>query len=125
MSSKKKQSKVDDQIKKMTRFTVKVSKAEFLKKELKSTYPKWKLMLCKWMDIAVADSYDWCYRVAYSSNLGTLKSGDVLVNSQGRAFGVIKEQSRVAVLVTPRPSVEQPLMFGTFRVLIKPKNKNS
>ncbi len=123
MSNKKKQIKVDDQIKRMTRFIVKVSKAELLKKELKSSIPKWKLRLSSIMGVDVADTYDWCYRVAYSSNSGTLKSGDVLVNSQGRAFAVIKEQSRVAILVTPRPSIDPPILYGTFRVLIKPKKK--
>ena len=104
-------------------FSISIQKHELVKKDLKSTYPKWKLWLCKKLDIVVADNYDWCYRIQYKGNTKSLKSGDVMINSEGRAFYVMKELNRVAMVVTPKPSIEPPFMFGTFRVLVKPKNQ--
>ncbi|MFK5981474.1 MAG: hypothetical protein QM499_01055 [Flavobacteriaceae bacterium] len=126
MSKKKTAEKTEDE-KKLIRaieFTVSIQKHELIKKDLKTKYSKFQLMICKWLKVEVADNYSWAYRVQYKSNTKALREGDVLINSEGRAFFVMKELQRVVILVTPQPSVEPPFMFGTFRKLVKPKSNN-
>lgn len=105
--------------------TVSVQKNELLKTDIKSKYPKWKLKVCKFIGVEIADNMDYCYRIGYTSNSTRLKENDIILNMEGRAFVVLKEVNRIAVIVTAKPSVKEPFVHGTFRILNKNKVKKS
>ena len=113
----------DKKVRALAPRTVSVQENELIKTDLKSKYPQWKLKICKWLRVEVADEYDYCYRIRYTSNNTKLSANDVILNSEGRAFVVLKEMNRIAVIVTPKASVKPPYVMGTFRILQKPKSQ--
>tara|TARA_Y100000593_G_scaffold95011_1_gene198200 strand:+ start:7468 stop:7803 length:336 start_codon:yes stop_codon:yes gene_type:complete len=109
----------DKQPKKVVRKHVKVKQYETVKKNLaKSRYNKFQLWIAKLFKLELLDTYQYLFRVEYFGST-RLNVNDIVFNSTGQIFVVIREQNRLAMLVSKDSWAEKPNMYGTLTILDK------
>ena len=107
--------------KKIIRKTVSVSKSEILEKHLKSKYNKFQRFVSKHiLRVHLADAYEFLFRVQYKGS-AKLKVNDIVVNSQGVMFAVLREENRIALIVSMGSFVKEPYIKGTITIMEKIK----
>ena len=99
--------------------TIKVRNSNLIDAILDKGIKKWKLYVCKFINVPVLHKYRFMYNISYYA--GKIEKEDVLVNSQGVAFFVSSAGKGMATIVTHDPKSESPKMFGIFHVLAKKK----
>lgn len=97
---------------------IKIRNSNLVQKELKTTYSKFQLLMAKIFKLNLLDSYQYLYKIDYLGNV-RLKPNDIVVNSQGVVFVVLKESNRLAMLVSQKAFAEKPKMYGSLTLLIE------
>lgn len=111
-------------------FSVSIAKTAFIEKKRKSTsltkkYNKFQLRVAKSLklELDAEHEYSYAYRIEYKTSTKALRQDDILLNSDGRAFIVLQVMPKMALIVTVKPSVDKPSIYGTFRVLVRARTK--
>jgi hypothetical protein len=98
--------------KKVVRKKVKVKQYEMTKRHMDaSKYNKFQLWAAKLLKLDLMDAYKYVFRIEYYGST-KLRTKDIIVNEQGVVFTVLKEQNRVALIVTPYSCLEKPTLYG-------------
>jgi hypothetical protein len=108
---------------KVIRKHVSIQASEMTEKRVMSRYKKWQLIIAKWIGVEVADNYQYLFRVDYKGNV-RLRSNDIICNEQGVIFLVLKENNRLAMLVSKDASKDVPKMYGKLTILSKLEDEN-
>ncbi len=108
---------------KVIRKHVSVQASEMTEKQVISKYKKWQLWIAKIIKVDLADNYQYLFRIDYKGN-ARLRTNDIVCNSDGVIFLVIKENNRMAILVSQKAFPDKPKMFGTLTIISNLKNKS-
>ena len=105
--------------KKVSRKHVSITNSELIKKRVaKSKHSKFVLWVAGLFNLELKDQYQFLYRVSYKG--GTkLKPNDIVCNSDGVVFVVVKEQNRLAMIVSKDFFGEKPNVRGKLILLDK------
>jgi hypothetical protein len=108
-------------------FTISISESTFVEKKIKSnvftkTYNKFQLKIAKWLKLKLESEkqYEYAFRINYKGK--SLRKDDILINSDGRVFVVLRTMQRMALILTAKPEENEPSIFGTMRVLVRKNN---
>ena len=82
-------------------------------------YPKWKVLLCKFIGVIPQEKNQYLFRAQFKN--GKLKSGDVIVNPKGVTFAVAQVQRNRLRFVSLGVYADEPLSEGIFQILENPK----
>lgn len=101
---------------KVVRKHVSIQSAEQTEKRVISKYKKWQLWIAKKIKVEVADNYQYLFNIDYKGTT-RLKRNDILCNSDGVIFVVLREQNRLAVLVSRDATINKPKMHGSLFII--------
>jgi hypothetical protein len=103
--------------KKIIRKKVKVKQYEMTKRHIDvSKYNKFQLWIAKLFKLDLLDAHKYVFRIEYYGQT-RLKPKQAVVNSQGVVFVVLREQNRVAILVTLYSCFDKPNLYGDLTLL--------
>lgn len=108
---------------KVIRKHVSVQASEMTEKRVISKYKKWQLWIAKIININVADNHQYLFRIDYKGAV-RLRPNDIVCNSDGVIFLIIKENNRMAMLVSQDAFPDKPKMFGTLTIISNLKSKS-
>lgn len=94
-----------------------IIKSDLKKREKKTIYKKWQLKICEWINVEANDSYLHLFMIKYRSNVTMINKDDIIINSQGVVFTVLKTSKKMAMIVTAKPSIGVPRVVGTMAVI--------
>lgn len=101
---------------KVVRRHVAIRQSNLVEKELHTKYNKLQLFIAKTFKLNLLDAYQYLYRVEYYGT-SRLKANDIVVNSQGVVFVVLKESNRLAMIVSKDSYTEKPKVYGSLTLL--------
>lgn len=107
---------------KVVRKRISIQSSQMTEKRAVSKYKKWQLWIAKIINVSLADNYQYLFRIDYKGNV-RLRPNDIVCNSDGVIFLVIKENNRMAMLVSQDAFPDKPKMFGSLHVISNLKNK--
>ncbi len=108
---------------KIVRKRISIQSAEQTEKKAVSKYKKWQLWIAKIIKIDLADNYQYLFRIDYKGNT-RLRQNDIVCNSDGVVFLVLKENNRMAILVSQDAFPDKPKMFGSLVIISNLKTKS-
>jgi len=104
--------------------TVKLRKYTLIDAKMQKQFKKWKLVICKMINIPVLHKYNFLYSIDYYA--GKLKKDDVIIDQKGVVFMVASAGKGMATIITHHAYSEQPKMSGVFSLVeIKEDNNNN
>ena len=105
--------------KKVQRKHVLITNSELVKKRIAvSKYNKFQLWIAKVFKLELKDRYQYLYRIAYKGTT-RLKNNDIVCNTDGVIFVVVKEESRLAMIVSKDFFGEKPSVRGKLIIIDK------
>ena len=108
---------------KIVRKRISVQASQMTEKKAVSKYKKWQLWIAKKIKVDLADNYQYLFRIDYKGTV-RLKPNDIVCNSDGVIFLVLKENNRMAMLVSQDAFPDKPKMFGSLTIISNLKNKS-
>lgn len=115
--------KMEEKTKKVSRKTVQIKKAELTRKEpSKSHYNKFQIWVAKKLKLVLQDHNRYLYRIQYTGST-RLKPDDIVFSTQGVMFIVVKEENRLAMILSENAMPERPAVYGTLTILEKSENE--
>lgn len=108
---------------KIVRKRVSIQSSEMTEKRVISKYNKFQLLIAKIINVNLADNYQYLYRIDYKGAV-RLRPNDIVCNSDGVVFLVIKENNRLAMLISQDAFPDKPKMFGSLHVISNLKDKS-
>lgn len=105
----------ENTVKKLDNHQVKIKEFQIVKTNLINPLKGFKAWVCKKLNIIPQLQYRYSIRISY---YGTkrLMPNDVVTDSSGNIYTVLKEQNRMALLMNYQPMIGNPPLYGVLTI---------
>lgn len=100
---------------------VTIQNRELVKREATKPVSKIKSLLCKVIGVEPREKYQYLFRIQYKGS-ARLKVNDVVMNEQEALFVVIREENRMAMVVSYENYSQKPAMYGKLIIVTAEKD---
>ncbi|WP_439132965.1 hypothetical protein [Polaribacter sp.] len=104
-----------DKVKKVTGKKISVRKADVIRREKFLGYNKFQLFICKLIRVRPAFHYTYIFNINYTGS-HNLQIKDVLTDSDGNIYTVLKNLNRVAVIASYTKFQDKPNILGSMNI---------